>query len=66
MCLKDPDRLANSVDPDQTAPLRSSLIWVCTVHSDLYVPIFSVSDVKELMRLSMSPLLFPSFDVFSI
>ena len=34
---KDADRMANSVDPDQTAPLhclpisRSSLIWVYTV-----------------------------------
>ena len=30
----DADGMANSVDPDQTAPLgssRSSLIWVCTV-----------------------------------
>ena len=27
------DGMANSVDPDQTAPLasRSSLIWICTV-----------------------------------
>ena len=28
----------NSVDPDQTAPFRSSLIRVCTVCSDLSVP----------------------------
>ena len=28
--------IANSEDPDQTAP-RSSLIWVCTVCLDLYV-----------------------------
>ena len=32
---KDADGIANSVDPDQTAPrsslIRSSLIWVCTV-----------------------------------
>ena len=27
---KDAEGIANSVDPDQTAP-RSSLIWVCTV-----------------------------------
>ena len=32
------DGIANSVDPDQTAP-RSSLFWVCTVCSDLSVPI---------------------------
>ena len=33
MAPKDADRMANSVDPDQTAPLLlwSSLIWVYTV-----------------------------------
>ena len=30
MSPNDADGMANSVDPDQTAPL-SSLIWVCTV-----------------------------------
>ena len=30
MSPNDADRMADSVDPDQTAP-RSSLIWVCTV-----------------------------------
>ena len=34
--------MANSVDPDQTAPLRSSLIWVYTVSSVLYARIFQV------------------------
>ena len=29
MCPKDADRMANSVDPDQTAP-----VWVYTVCSD--------------------------------
>ena len=24
-------KMKNSVDPDQAAPLRSSLIWACTV-----------------------------------
>ena len=33
MRQKDAGRKANSVDPDQTAPV-SSLIWVCTVCSD--------------------------------
>ena len=33
---KDTAGIANSVDPDQTAP-RSSLIWVCTVCPDLSV-----------------------------
>ena len=35
---KDGNGIANSVDPDQTAP-RSSLFWVYTVCSDLSVPI---------------------------
>ena len=39
MHLKDVDEMANSVYPDQTAP-RSSLIRVCTVHSDLSVPLY--------------------------
>ena len=30
MRLKDADRLENSVDPDQAAPCRSSLIWAFT------------------------------------
>ena len=33
---KDVEGIANSVDPDQTAP-RISLIWVCTVRPDLSV-----------------------------
>ena len=37
MRQKDADALANSVVPDQTAP-RSSLIWVCTVCSELSGP----------------------------
>ena len=40
---KGGDGIANSVDPDQTAP-RSSLFWVCTVCSDLSVPIDSGVD----------------------
>ena len=39
--FKDANGIANSEDPDQTAPLgdsfRSSLIWVCTVCPDLSV-----------------------------
>ena len=31
---KDTDEMANSGDPDQTAPKRSSLIWVSTVCPD--------------------------------
>ena len=40
LCLKVADRMANRVDPDQTAPFRGSLIWVCTVCSDLTAPIY--------------------------
>ena len=36
---KDVERMANSVDPDQTAP-RSSLIRIYTVCSDIHVLIF--------------------------
>ena len=36
MSPNDADGMANSVDPDQTAP-RSSLIWVCTVCPGLSV-----------------------------
>ena len=36
-CQKDLNEIANSEDPDQTAPLGSSLIWVCTVWPDLFV-----------------------------
>ena len=34
--------MANSADPDQTVPFRSSLIRVCTVCSALSVPILRV------------------------
>ena len=40
MHLKDADGMANSVDSDQTASFRSSLIWVYTVCSELPVPVF--------------------------
>ena len=33
--VKIVDGMANSVDPDQTAPKRSTLAWVCTVCSDI-------------------------------
>ena len=37
-CQKDANVIANSEDPDQTAPLgASSLIWVCTVCPDISV-----------------------------
>ena len=42
---KGGDGIANSVDPDQTAP-KSSLFWVCTVCSDLSVPILRTFTVQ--------------------
>ena len=39
---KDVERMANSVDPDQTAPQESSLIRIYTVCSDIYVLIFRI------------------------
>ena len=36
MHLEDAGGMANSVDPDQTAPL-SSLIWICTICLDLFI-----------------------------
>ena len=39
---KDANGMETSADPDQTAPLGSSLIWACTVCSDLYVPILRI------------------------
>ena len=41
---KDAERMANSVDPDQTA-LKSSLIRIYTVCSDIHVPIFKIFTV---------------------
>ena len=43
---KGGDGIAYSVDPDQTAP-RSSLFWVCTVCSDLSVPILRTFTVHQ-------------------
>ena len=36
-CRKDANEIANSEDPDQTAPQGAVLIWVCTVCPDLSV-----------------------------
>ena len=47
---KGGDGIANSVDPDQTAP-RSSLFWVCTVCSDLSVPILRTFTVINCFKL---------------
>ena len=52
MCPEEADRMANSVDPDQTAPW-SSLIWACTVLPDLSVPVFSNDFVTAAKRASL-------------
>ena len=44
------NEMANSVDPDQTAPKRSSLVWVYTVCLNTSVPIFWLIFIK--LRLS--------------
>ena len=56
---KDADGMANSADPDQTAP-RSSLIWVCTVCPDLSVQKFRIITaggvkLKDLQEIEPSP-----------
>ena len=38
--------MANSVDPDQTAPSGSSLIWVCTVCISHYIRNFGVQNFR--------------------
>ena len=44
MPQKDVDRMANSLDPDQTA---SSLTRIYTVCSDIYIPIFRIFTVSR-------------------
>ena len=53
MCQRNADGMANSVDPDQTAPAGSSLIRVCAVCLCLSVLIFKIFTVK-CMFLTMS------------
>ena len=61
---KDAVGIANSVDPDQTAPRRSdcssrsSLIWVCTVCPDLSVRKLRIITVHSVKRLELFPLAF--------
>ena len=61
MSLKDADGMANSVDPDQTAPQsdlglhcssRSSLIWVNTVCPDLYAWKLRIITVAEHYQMA--------------
>ena len=46
MPSKDVDRTTNSVDPDQTVPLMSILIWVCTVFPVQNHRIIKTSNMK--------------------
>ena len=48
---KDVERMVNSVDPDQTA-LKSSLIRIYTVCSDIHVPIFRIFTVVDSLYYS--------------
>ena len=54
---KDVERMANSVDPDQTALLRSSLIRIYTVCSDIHVPIFKIFTVFTTQLVYMNKVL---------
>ena len=49
MLTKYPDGIADTVDPDQTAPCGSSLIWVCIVCSDQSIPKLSISMVDWVL-----------------
>ena len=46
---KDVERMANSIDSDQTA-LKNNLIRIYNVCSDIYVPIFRIITVSILME----------------
>ena len=46
--------LTRSVDPDQTAHRRSSLIWVWTVCNDLTIPILEVLTVVPCFHLNVT------------
>ena len=53
--------MANSVDPDHTAPSRSSLIRVCTVCSCISVALFRISTVFCLYNLTASTIIRKAF-----
>ena len=50
---RDAAGMANSVDPDQNAPHRSSLIWGCTVCSDVFIPILRIFSVVRCSNFRM-------------
>ena len=56
---KDVERMANSVDPDQTA--LGSLIRIYTVCSDIHVPIFKIFTVVVLPSTIARQLLVSNF-----
>ena len=51
MSPNDEDGMANSADPDQTAP-RSSLIWVCTVCPGISVRKLRIITVYQVLMMS--------------
>ena len=59
--LKIHGGMANSVDPDQTAPFRGSLIWVCTVCTCHFVRNFDVRNFRTFIVPSSNFYLFRNF-----
>ena len=53
-CPKVDEEIANSADTDQTAPIRSSLTWVYTVHSEIIVQVCRVIMIHVLIGLLYS------------
>ena len=53
------EKAVHSAGPDQTAPCRSSLIWVCTVYVDisaplpLYLNLLSLSNLYNILVFSV-------------
>ena len=57
MCLKDADRIANSVDPDRTAPEQSDLGLHCLPRSSLirvYIVCLNLRIIKTMTFLRLS------------
>ena len=58
MPSKEANRTANIVDPDQTAPFMSILIWVCTVFPVQNHKIIKTSSMKYNCVVSLESLSF--------
>ena len=61
--LTDLDEMANSVDPNQTASLRRSLIWVCIVCPELSVSVLriQINPLSAKQKLQQTTLYFFTF-----